>query len=277
VARDVTDKPTRLQKYAAPALEKGLDILELLALQAQTPLSHADIAKGLGRSKNEIFRMMVVLEERGYIERGAEDLFCLTPKIANLTAPRSEARLREVAQPFLSRLSEETGHSNHMWVIADGKMRVALSTGSAAPYSLSLKEGEEGALFQSSAGACFLSGQPDPAQRLQMLHDLGEFVDADTYGAFDPEVETCAKQQISVQPSLQARGVMEVSAPVRIDTGAPDGANSSGSVLAAVTVPMLGVSAQDNDVARVCDALRHAVQSLGLRLSLLTPVTGPTF
>jgi DNA-binding IclR family transcriptional regulator len=56
------------RRYTAPALEKGLDIMELLAQEAK-PLSMPDIAQCLGRSKGEIFRNLRILEERGYIAR----------------------------------------------------------------------------------------------------------------------------------------------------------------------------------------------------------------
>ena len=42
--------------YAAPALEKGLDILELLASSGR-PMGTRQLAEELGRSKNEIFRI----------------------------------------------------------------------------------------------------------------------------------------------------------------------------------------------------------------------------
>lgn len=46
-------------RYRAPALEKGLDILELLAQRVEG-LSQAEIAKELGRSPNETDRKSVV-------------------------------------------------------------------------------------------------------------------------------------------------------------------------------------------------------------------------
>ena len=63
---------TSSKKYSAPALEKGLDILELLSKDA-TPLSTSTIAEKLGRSNAEIYRMILVLEQRGYIEK-SEDI-----------------------------------------------------------------------------------------------------------------------------------------------------------------------------------------------------------
>ncbi|RYD46772.1 MAG: IclR family transcriptional regulator, partial [Sphingomonadales bacterium] len=68
-------KSAKNTAYAAPALEKGLDILELLSSVSQ-PMGLSDISQAVGRSKSEIFRMLHVLERRHYIERAqANDLY----------------------------------------------------------------------------------------------------------------------------------------------------------------------------------------------------------
>lgn len=46
---------TKTEGYQAPALDKGLDILEFLA-DAAVPQSQTQIAQGLGREPHEIFR-----------------------------------------------------------------------------------------------------------------------------------------------------------------------------------------------------------------------------
>ena len=61
-------EPLAKPGYAAPALEKGLDIIELLSA-SDHPLTARSIAEQLGRSKSEIFRMVYVLVERGYLLR----------------------------------------------------------------------------------------------------------------------------------------------------------------------------------------------------------------
>ena len=55
-----------LEKYRAPALDKGLDILELLAA-TEEGLSQAEIAKALDRSPNEIYRMLDRLVRRSVL------------------------------------------------------------------------------------------------------------------------------------------------------------------------------------------------------------------
>jgi DNA-binding IclR family transcriptional regulator len=66
------------ERYRAPALDKGLDILELLS-RTDLGLSQAEIARDLGRSVSEIFRMLVVLTERGYVAQDpVNDRYVLT-------------------------------------------------------------------------------------------------------------------------------------------------------------------------------------------------------
>src|SRR3546814_1004005 len=64
-------------RYAAPALEKGLDILE--ALSASTDgYTLNELAQAMGRNVNEIFRMVVTLQRRGYIQADLNDRYTLT-------------------------------------------------------------------------------------------------------------------------------------------------------------------------------------------------------
>ena len=55
------------KSYSAPALEKGLDILELLS-NFEEGLSQAEIASSLNKSVNEIYRMITTLTNREYID-----------------------------------------------------------------------------------------------------------------------------------------------------------------------------------------------------------------
>jgi len=63
-------------RYSAPALEKGLDVIELLAAE-QHGLSLQEIARALERTATEIFRMLDVLVRRGYLARRADGTYLL--------------------------------------------------------------------------------------------------------------------------------------------------------------------------------------------------------
>ncbi len=76
-------------RYRAPALDKGLDILELLA-SVDGGLTQAEISKRLNRSPNEFYRMLDRLVRRGYVTRIDGDRYSLTLKLfglAQLHAP----------------------------------------------------------------------------------------------------------------------------------------------------------------------------------------------
>src|SRR6201984_3821544 len=94
IRRPVTARRIR---YAAPALEKGLDILELLASVSEA-LTHSEIASRLGRTLTEVFRMLVCLEERGYISRnGPDERYQLTLKLFEIVH-QHPPRHRRIAQ-----------------------------------------------------------------------------------------------------------------------------------------------------------------------------------
>ena len=130
------ERRTAAGGYSAPALEKGLDIVELLAA-APTPLSTRVIAERIGRSKSEIFRMVFVLVQRGYLVRDATDELTLTNRLFDLgmRTPRSR-QLVEVAVPAMERLGERTGQSAHLVVVNRGET-VVVATTPAAPTSAS--------------------------------------------------------------------------------------------------------------------------------------------
>ena len=95
--------------YPTPALEKGLDILELFT-QEPGGLTKSDVARRLNRTVSEIFRMLLCLENRGYIARGEDDdLFRLTLKMfrMSLEYPPTK-RLVSEALPIMTFVSPIT-------------------------------------------------------------------------------------------------------------------------------------------------------------------------
>src|SRR3978361_1984891 len=91
-----TDAGAAGASYATPALDKGLDVLELLAHQ-RDGLTKSEIARSLGRTISEIFRMLLCLERRGYIAHAAGDRYVLSLKLFRLVQehPPTERLLAE--------------------------------------------------------------------------------------------------------------------------------------------------------------------------------------
>ncbi len=113
------------RKYSAPALEKGLDVLELLAARG-TPLTMSQIATELGRSVSELFRMVDALVHRGYVTQSESgDGFELTNKLFALGVARAPTKsLLEDALPEMRKLSRVIGQSCHLAVVSEEQMVV---------------------------------------------------------------------------------------------------------------------------------------------------------
>ena len=102
--------------YQAPALKKGLEVLEFLSGQSE-PYALSDLARALGKSRNEIYRMVIVLERLGYLARTDADRFSITRKLFDLamqTPPERNLLLK--ALPEMERLAAETFQSCHLTV-----------------------------------------------------------------------------------------------------------------------------------------------------------------
>src|SRR5271163_4395689 len=111
---DSANKQGEVLNYATPALEKGLDVLELLAHQP-AGLTKSQMARELDRTVSEIFRMLLCLERRGYIAQLSEERYSLTLKLFKLVQehPPTE-RLIVDALPIMQRLAHDTAQSCHM-------------------------------------------------------------------------------------------------------------------------------------------------------------------
>ncbi|WP_143296953.1 helix-turn-helix domain-containing protein, partial [Burkholderia pseudomallei] len=90
------DEPQDLDdadRYRAPALDKGLDILELLS-ERKDGLTRTEITKELGRNASEIYRMLERLVARQYVIRSpGGDRYSLSLKLYALAHRHPPMRL----------------------------------------------------------------------------------------------------------------------------------------------------------------------------------------
>jgi DNA-binding IclR family transcriptional regulator len=154
------------RRYRAPALEKGLDILELLASESK-PLPAAAIVQRLGRSTGELFRMIQVLEYRGFIEQGFDnDGYHLTGKLFALGLDRPQNKtLIEIALPVMRQLSRNIGQSCHLAVPFNGQIIVVARIESAEELGFSVRVGYSKALQHTVSGAILYAFQTDAVRQ----------------------------------------------------------------------------------------------------------------
>ena len=108
-------------EYLISAVEKALDILETLGREAQG-LSLAELASTVGFPKSSVFRYLVTLENRGYVERGREDSqYKLGTRVFELgSAVIAQYNVRDLAMPFMRELRLKHGETTNLGVLNQG-------------------------------------------------------------------------------------------------------------------------------------------------------------
>ena len=161
-------------KYVVPALEKGLDVLELLSERSDS-MSQTDVARGLGRKVSEIFRTLSALEGRGYIRRTHAGQYRLTLKLFELSRTHSPyEELLRVALPIMRDLSEEVCETCHLTTMRDGSIIVLAQHESPKPVRLSVEVGSSHSPLVTTSGRILLAAMEDGVRR-DFLRDYTEF------------------------------------------------------------------------------------------------------
>lgn len=216
-----------LDKYRAPALDKGLDILELLAA-TEDGLSQAEIAKALDRSPNEIYRMLDRLVRRDYVRRTPADRYELTLKLFELAhATPPIRRLVSQATPVLRRFARNAEQAVHL-VIHDRNILVVIAQVDGPGYwNVSVRVGSRVSLVNTGSGHVFLAFAGDE-ERALMLEDQAERRRERLTPPLNARLERVRQQGYEAMESLQVSGVTNLSVPIF---------GPLGSVIAALTCP----------------------------------------
>ena len=216
--------------YRAPAAEKVLDILEFMAGQPEG-LSQTEISTGLGRSIQEVYRILLLLEKRSYLVRTKTDRIRLSLKLFELAHMHPPVnRLIERALPIMRDLAAGTDQSCHLAVLDDLKVMIALQVDSPLPMRYSVALGSRFPVMETSSGAVLLAGQPPKEREAAIARILDS---GDAYGSRDEieerfnEIDTLGYE---MHASLVVEACINISLPVYDHTGL---------VIAALTVPFL--------------------------------------
>jgi DNA-binding IclR family transcriptional regulator len=208
------EEPGKRKTYSAPALEKGLDIMELLAAEAEG-LNIGEITKRLNRSVGELFRMLVVLQQRGYVslEQGS-DRYTLTLKMFGLAHRFPPVkRLTSVSAPVLRRLSYDIEQSCHLVLYYEGKGHVVVQQDSPSERVFSVRLGAEAPLMNTCSGHLLLAFA-DEYTRKQMLSRIPLHHPNEDVLDMDKMVRKVLSQGYESIHSAQAQGIQDIGYPV---------------------------------------------------------------
>lgn len=233
-------------KYRAPALEKGLDVLELLVTEAR-PLTMSEICQRLRRSQGEMFRMVQVLQSRGFVEQdGSSDGYYLTDRLFSMAMrqPRTQA-LVEVALPRMRQLAMRIGQSCHLAMHARGEIVVVARMESMEQIGFSVRVGYRRSIVSAVSGTTLFGFQPADV-RERWLDMIDRSIARAEVEAFVERADKAREQGYARAPSSFVGGVTDISAPIiRGDRAA-----------AALTVPCIKHA---NSQAGVAEVTREVV------------------
>lgn len=247
-------------KYAVPALDKALDVIELLSSQASS-LSQTQIAQELDRNTSEIFRTLNALEARGYIRRTSSGQYRLTLKLFELSRAHSpfETLLR-VAMPAMRELSEEVNESCHLSTMRAGEVVVLAQFESPSPIRLSIEVGSRHAPLSTTSGRIILASMSE-TERDQFLLDYTDFssLPARRRKALLQRIDDIRERGYEISDGERFVGGLDVG----ILVGSPDS-----TVKAALILATLRSAASKADLDTLVDAVRrageHITQTAGL-------------
>lgn len=247
------------ERYRAPALDKGLDILELLATQPQG-LTRAEIVKEMDRSANEIYRMLERLVVRQYVMRNASgDRYALSLKLfalAHMHPPLS--RLINQALPVMDEFARKAEQSCHMGVYDRGNVLISAQINSPRGWSFSVQRGARVGLLDTASGHILLAFCDQGSyQRMRAEHTPvdGEVpISEEALAAVLTEVRAHGYLE---RDSAQSFGVVDISYPIL----GPDN-----SALATLTCPYIRRIDRHigPELERVRGYLHQAAQALSL-------------
>lgn len=237
-------------KYRAPALEKGLDILELLARNPE-PMTSSQIANSLGRSVSELFRMILALEYRGYIVQVA-DGYALTNKLFTLgIAQGSSKNLLEVALPVMKDLSHMLGQSCHLVVPSGDQIVVIARQESAMDLGFSVRVGYRRRLIDSNSGP-LIYGLASAEVQSEWLPQIINKASPEEIERFHARVSVGKTQGYIKKPSDFVDGVIDFCMPIITRQG----------VQAVLVVPFIHIKAQPMQEDDILPALRQATEKI---------------
>lgn len=201
-------------RYRAPALEKGLDIIELL-VEARTPLTMSEICQRLRRSQGEIFRMVQVLQVRGFVEQdSANDGYRLTDKLFTMAMRQPPTQsLVEIALPRMRHLAMEIGQSCHLAFHSQGDIVVVARMESDEQIGFSVRIGHRLRLTKSVSGAVIYAFQPDDIQQ-RWMQAVSKDCSEEEHATFLARVEEARAKGFVKAASSFVSGVTDISTPI---------------------------------------------------------------
>jgi DNA-binding IclR family transcriptional regulator len=249
--------------YPTPALEKGLDILELFA-STPSGLTVSEVARRLNRTVSEIFRMLLCLEQRGYLAQSAnKERYHLTLRLFRLGQEHPPTkRLVTEALPTMHQVAHDLRQSCHLGVLDGGHVVILAQVDSPESTGFYVKVGSKVDLMHAATGHVILAHQDqDSCQRAvdEWTLETKKKKPAD----LEEHLAKIRVRGYERRASYEVTGVVNISFPVL---------NAQGNAVAGLTVPYVKRIEDTVGIQEVIASLRRASRQISEAIGALSPV-----
>src|SRR3984893_14073181 len=252
-ARTSTTEREGKRYYPTPALEKGLDILELFA---STPegLTVSEVARRLDRTMSEIFRMLLCLEQRGYLAQSAnKDRYHLTLRLFRLGQEHPPTkRMVTEAMPIMHWVAHELRQSCHLGVLDGGHVVILAQVDSPESTGFYVKMGSKVDLMHAATGHVILSHLNEDA-RERAIDEWRSETKKRKPVDLDEHLAKILARGHERRASYEVAGVVNISFP---------GLNVQGQAIAGLTVPFVKRIEDTIGIADAVNSLRQASRKI---------------
>ena len=218
-------------QYHIQSLQSALDVLEAFTLQ-ERQLGISDISRKLGMNKSRVHRILVTLENSGYVNRNEEtQKYRLGLKLFQLGhIVEEQMEVRHSALPVMKELALETEETINLNVIHDGHRMSVEKIESPHEIRQAVELGKTLPLYSGAPGKVLLANLPE-AKRNEIIHHvvlqrMGPRTITDPE-KLHTELEKVREVGYSVSFEETYLGAVSIAAPVR---------NFSGTVIAAISI-----------------------------------------
>ena len=251
----------RVNRDFVQSLERGLQVIRCFTAD-RPDLSVTEVAERTHISRAAARRILVTLEQLGYVARNQAGLFHLQPAILTLGyAYLSGQQLPQVARPFLQEVARQLQGSSSLGVLDGADVLFVARAGSPSLLTTSLSVGSRLPAHVTAMGRVLLAELPDE-QIDRYLTDLK--VERRTHltltepARIKKAILDARREGYSFVDQELALGIRAVAVPVY------DGA---GAVVASINVSVADSRAKPGEVLRRClPVLRQAATRISTGL-----------
>jgi len=154
-------KAAAVEPAGVRVLHKTLDILETIKT-AKSGYKLAELARKVELPKATVYRILMTLEGRGYLDRAADGSYRMAKKLFDLQRSEPlEQVLNRVAQPLLERLVHSCKETVNLGILDAGEVVVINTIESPQAVRMSSKIGNRRLPHATALGKVLLAGMTD--------------------------------------------------------------------------------------------------------------------